>query len=145
MKEPVLPAGSVVRIGVPEHWPKELIAALKNYLSGQSQVRYACLGFMETIDSDRKTMFAYTIGIKCLSDEERILQQAAQVVAPFITKCGPIFVGRPTSDYFTEDAIVFFGINAEKGNWLHRLMYREMSEHWANLMSFLASPFRNKK
>ena len=97
-----------IRIGVPADQPKEAIEALIRLFSEMKNVSSARLGLMEILQADGNSQFSYTIGVTCSSDEEHVTQKALNVLSSTPTGRWPISVVPATSQYFTQESIVFF-------------------------------------
>jgi hypothetical protein len=119
-----IPAGARIRTGAPAERPQAAIDALIKLFSERQNVISARLGLMEILHPDGTSEFTYTIGVQCSSDEQATIQQAVEVLQSAPAGRWPISIFPPTNQYFTKDAIVFFG-QANKGrSWLARLLNR---------------------
>jgi hypothetical protein len=119
-----IPAGARIRIGAPAERPQAAIDALIKLFSEKQNVISARLGLMEMLYPDGKSEFTYTVGIQCSSDEQATIQQAVEVLQSAPAGRWPISIFPPTNQYFTKDAVVFFGRANKGGSWLARLLHR---------------------
>ena len=105
-----------VRLGVPSDMPIDLLRKLYVYFQGNQNVRYAKLGLMETLHSGKPSEFQYTIGVNLKNAEQLDDITAEMITIAKTAKPGrwPIAFVPLTSDYFTEEAIVFYSARNKK-------------------------------
>jgi hypothetical protein len=109
IEETNIPAGTRIRTGAPAERPQAALDGLIKLFSQKQNVISARLGLMEMLYPDGKSEFTYTVGIQCSSDEQATIQQAVEVLQSAPAGRWPISIFPPTNQYFTKDAIVFFG------------------------------------
>jgi hypothetical protein len=127
VEETSIPAGAKIRIGVPSERPQAAMDALIALFSETDNVVSARQGLMEILYADGNSEFTYAIGIQCSSGEDETMEQAVEVLRSISAGRWSISVFPPTSQYFTKDAIVFFGEATEAKklrNWFARLFSR---------------------
>ncbi len=113
IEETTIPAGTTISIGAPAERPQAALDALIKIFSEGQNVISARLGLMEMRYPGGKSEFTYTIGIQCSSDEQTTIRQAAEALQAAPPGRWPISICPPTGQYFTKDAIVFFGSATE--------------------------------
>jgi hypothetical protein len=109
VEEANIPAGATIRIGVPAERPQAAIDALITFFSEMENVVSARLGLMEILHPDGNSEFTYTVGIQCSSDEQDTIRKAVEVLRTVPAGRWPISIFPPTNQYFTKEALVFFG------------------------------------
>jgi hypothetical protein len=109
IEETNIPAGTRIRTGAPAEKPQAALDALSKLFLEKQNVISARLGLMEMLYPDGKSEFTYAIGIQCSSDEAPTIQQAVEVLQSAPPGRWPISIFPPTNQYFTKDAIIFFG------------------------------------
>ncbi len=109
VEEASIPAGARIRIGVPAERPQAAIDALITLFSGMENVVSARLGLMEILHPDGNSEFTYTVGIQCSAGHDDTIQQVVEVLRSVPAGRWPISIFPPTNQYFTKEAILFFG------------------------------------
>jgi hypothetical protein len=105
-----LPKDTTTPRGLPAGTPAQAaIDALITLFSEMEKVVSARLGLMEILHLDGNSEFTCTVGIQCSSDEQDTIQQAVEVLRSVPAGRWPISIFPPTSQYFTKEAVVFFG------------------------------------
>ena len=94
---------------MPTEKPQAAIDALIKLFAEMENVVSARLGLMEILHPDGNSEFTYTVGIQCSSDDEDTIQQAVEVLRSVPAGRWPISIFPPTNQYFTKEAVVFFG------------------------------------
>jgi hypothetical protein len=127
VEEGNIPAGATIRIGVPAEKPQAAIDALITLFSQMDNVVSARFGLMEILHPDGNSEFTYTVGIDCSSAEQETIEQAVEVLRSVPAGRWPISIFPPTNQYFTREAIVFFGRATESRGWFSRLFHRNQT------------------